>query len=114
MAATPFKISMIAMLPGGQTKMFPLTCTDVANAFALFPSGGDEVVLNGQSDVFITDMILSAAGVDTTQLELYVNGMAQGTIILDATSIGTIVGRPLQSAPVRIPAGATIKWKQLA
>jgi len=113
--ATPFKISMIAKKgSNGQNKIFPLTCTDVANAFAIFPSGGSEVVLNGESDVFIVDMVLSAAGVDTTQLEFYVNGMAEGTILLDATSIATTVSRPFQSAPLRIPRGATIKIKQLA
>lgn len=115
MVATPFKISMIAALGGanGPRRVFPLTASDVNAEFALFPSGSSEVVLNGNADVYIVDMILSAAGVDTSQLELFVNGMAEGTKILGATSIGTTVQRPLNLAPVRIPKGATIKWKQL-
>jgi len=113
MVAAPFKVSMVVAKGNGQTRIFPLTCSDVDAEFALFPSGSSEVVLNGSSDVFIKDLILSAAGTDTSQLELYVNGMAQGTKILNATSIATTVQRPLQSSPLRIPAGATIKWKQL-
>lgn len=45
--ATPFKISMIAALgsPNGPRRMFPLTCTDVANAYALFASGDRKSVV---------------------------------------------------------------------
>lgn len=116
MAATPFKISMVAALgsPSGPTKIFPLTVSDVAGEYALFPSGSSEVVLNGSSDVYIVDMIYSAAGADTTQLELYVGGMAEGTKLLNATSTGSTVSRPLQQAPVKVEKGKTIKWKQLA
>lgn len=115
MTAAPFKISMIAALgsPNGSRKIFPLTASDVNAEFALHPSGANEIVLSGSDDVFLTDMILSAAGTDTSQLELFVNGQAEGTKILNATSIGTIVSRPLQQAPVKIPRGAMIKWKQL-
>lgn len=115
MAAAAFKISMIAALgsPNGARKIFPLTASDVNAEFALFPSGSSEVVLSGGADVYLVDMILSAAGTDTSQLELYVNGMAEGTKVLNATSIATTVQRPLNLAPLRIPRGATIKWKQL-
>lgn len=115
MAAAAFKISMIGALgnPNGARKMFPLTASDVNAEFALFPSGSSEMVLNGSQDVYIVDMILSAAGTDTSQMDLYVNGMLEGTKILNATSIGTIVNRPFSLAPVRIPKGVSIKWKQL-
>jgi hypothetical protein len=115
MAATPFKVSMVAALgkPSGARKIFPLTVSDVNGEFALHPSGASEIVLSGEADVYVVDMILSAAGVDTSQLELFVNGQAEGTKILDATSIGTIVGRPLQQAPIRIQKGSMVKWKQL-
>jgi hypothetical protein len=115
MAATPFKISMVGALgnPAGPKKIFPLTVSDVNGEFCLFPSGASEVVLNGSNDVYITDMILSAAGVDTSQLEFFINGMAEGTKLLGATSIATTVARPFQMAPLRIPRGSMIKIKQL-
>jgi len=113
--AAAFKISMICALgsPNGARKMFPLTASDVNAEFALYPSGSSDNILNGAYDVYIVDMILSAAGTDTSQLELFVGGVAEGTKILNATSIGTIVTRPLQMAPIRIPVGQTVKWKQL-
>ena len=92
---------------------FPLTVSDVNAEFCLFPSGGDELVINGLQDVYIVDVILSAAGTDTSQLEFYFGGMAQGTKLLNATSVATTVNRPFQLAPLRLPAGQSIKIKQL-
>ena len=115
MTATPFKISLVASLggPNGAKKIFPMTVSDVNGEFCLFPSGASEIVLNGRADVYVTDMILSAAGIDTSQIEVYVNGMAEGTKLLGATSIATTVMRPFQQAPLRIPAGSMVKFKQL-
>lgn len=115
MSAAAFKASLICALgsPRGQTKVFPLTVSDVNGEFALFPSGSSEVVLNGNSDVYIIDMILSAAGTDTSQLEFFVGGMATGTKLLNATSIATTVNRPFQFAPQRIGKGQSLKIKQL-
>lgn len=114
MSAAAFKVSMIGALGSlnGQRKMFPLTASDVNGEYMLFPSGSSEMVLNGVNDVYIVDMILSAAGTDCSNSDLYVNGMAEGTKLLHATSIGTIVNRPLSLAPIRIPKGVSIKWKQ--
>ena len=116
MTATAFKISLVASLgsPNGAKKIFPLTASDVNAEFLLFPSGASEIVLNGRNDVYVTDMILSASGVDTTQIEVFVNGMAEGTRLLGATSIATTVMRPFQQAPLRVPAGAMVKFKQLS
>jgi len=116
MVATAFKISMIANKgsPSGLSKIFPLTASDVAGEFLIFPSGSSEVVLNGEADVYIRDVVLSSAGVDTSTLEFFINGMAEGTKLLNATSIATTVSRPFQQSPFRVPRGATIKIKQLA
>lgn len=112
--AAAFKISMVCALgsPDGPRKLFPLTASDVNGEYWLFPSGSSEIVLNGSHDVYIVDTILSAAGTDCSNSTLYVGGMAEGTVLLHATSIGTIVNRPLQMSPVRVPCGQTVKWKQ--
>lgn len=115
MAAAAYKVSLIAAKgsPNGPRKIFPLTASDVNAEFWLFPSGSSEVTLNGSEDVYIVDAILSAAGTDTTQVEFYINGLAEGTKILNATSLATTIVRPLSQAPLRVPKGATFKAKQL-
>jgi len=116
MAAAAYKVSMIAALgsPNGPKKVFSLTASDVAAAFWLHPSGASEIVLNGSQDVYIVDCILSAAGTDTTNSEFFINGQSTGFKLLNATSLGTIVARPLQIAPLRVPAGAMVKVTQNA
>lgn len=115
MAAAAYKVSLIAAKgsPQGPRKIFPITASDVNAEFWLFPSGSSEITLNGSEDVYIVDTIYSAAGTDTSQVEFYINGMAEGTKILNATSLATTVVRPFQNAPLRVPKGATFKAKQL-
>ena len=115
MAAAAYKVSLIGAKgsPNGPRKIFPMTASDVNGEFWLFPSGSSEVTLNGSEDVYIVDAILSASGTDTTQTEFYINGLAEGTKILNATSLATTIVRPLSQAPLRVPKGATFKAKQL-
>lgn len=115
MAAAAYKVTLVAALgsPRGPTKAISMTASDVNAAYWLFPSGGSELPLNGVSDVYIVDAILSAAGTDTSQSEFYINGTSTGFKLQNATSLATTIGRPLQSAPIRIPAGATLKVIQL-
>jgi hypothetical protein len=115
MAAAAYKVSLIGAKgsPNGPRKIFPMTASDVNGEFWLFPSGSSEVTLNGSEDVYIVDAILSASGTDTTQVEFYINGLAEGTKILNATSLATTIVRPLSQAPLRVPKGATFKAKQL-
>ena len=116
MAATPYKVTLILALgsPAGAKKMIPLTASDVAAAFWLFPSGSSEMVVNGSNDAYIVDTILSGAGVDTTQTEIFLSGSSTGVKLLNATSLTTAVSRPFQQAPLRIPAGSMIRFTQLA
>jgi hypothetical protein len=115
MAAAPYKVSLIAAKgsPSGLRKIFPLTASDVNGEFWLFPSGSSEITLNGSEDVYLVDAIYSASGTDTTQVEFYINGMAEGTKLLNATSLATTIVRPLSQSPLRVPKGATFKAKQL-
>lgn len=114
MVATPYKISLIAALgsPQGPRKMIPMTASDVNAAFWLFPSGANELALHGNQDVYIVDAILSAAGVDTTNVSFFVGGSDTGVVLNNATSLATTITRPLQLAPLRIPAGLALKVKQ--
>jgi len=115
MVAAPYKITLIAALgsPNGPRKPYSMTASDVNAAFWLFPSGQSTNVLNGRNDVYIVDAILSASGTDTTQSEIYVGGVSTGFKLLNATSLATTINRPLQTAPIKVPAGQQLQITQL-
>jgi len=115
MSAAPYKVSLIAALgsPNGPRKVFSLTASDVNAAFWLHPSGASEITLHGTADVYLVDAILSAAGTDTSQAEFYVGGQSTGFKLQNATSTGSVVTRPLNMAPVKVPAGQALKVIQL-
>jgi hypothetical protein len=116
MAAAPYKISLVMALgsTNGPRKTISMTASDVAAAFWLFPSAANELALHGTQDVYLIDAILSAAGTDTTQSEIYIGGQSTGFKLQNATSVGTVYNRPLQLAPIRVPAGQALKVTQLA
>lgn len=116
MAAAAYKVTLIvaAGSPSGARKPFSLTASDVAAANWLFPSGQGSNVMNGSSDTYIVDAILSAAGTDTTQSEFYIGGVSTGFLLQNATSLATTIVRPLQNAPIRVPAGQALQVTQRA
>lgn len=114
MAAAPFKASLVVAKgnPNGARKIFALTGSDVNGEFLLFPSGSSDVVLSGDSDVYLVDIIYSAAGTDTSNDEIYIGGTSDGTKLYRNTSLTTTVQRILQSAPIKVGKGLSIKMKQ--
>jgi hypothetical protein len=113
MVAAPFKIAMTVRNAAGQQKSVPFTVSDVAAAFALFPSGASEIPLSSV-DAWITDMVYTAAGTDTSQLQVFVNGVDTGIRVYNGANLGTVYNRQIQQSPIYVPAGATIKFTQLA
>ena len=115
MAAAPFKATAIiaAGSPKGPTKPFSLTVSDVNAAFYVWPSGQNFNVLSGDFDCYIVDLILSAAGTDTSQGEIFVGGVSTGFKILNATTLATTIVRPLPQAPIRVPKGQALQITQL-
>lgn len=112
MAAAAFKIAMKVVNQAGQIKSVPLTVSDVNAAFALFPSGGSELPLSNLPCV-IADMVYTAAGTDTSQLRVYINGSDTGIRIYNAANLGTVYNRQVQASPIAVPAGALVKFEQL-
>lgn len=111
MAAAAFKIAMKVVNAQGQIKSIPLTVSDVNAAFALFPSGGSELPLSGLPSV-IADMVYTAAGTDTSQLQVFINGVDTGIRVYNAANLGTVYNRQVQSAPISVPAGALVRFVQ--
>jgi len=112
MAAVPYKIAMKVVNSAGQTKSIPLTASDVNAAFALFPSGGSELALSSLPSV-IADMLFTAAGTDTSQLQLFINGIDSGIRIYNGANLGTAYARQVLTSPIAIPAGALVRFTQL-
>jgi hypothetical protein len=111
MAAAAFKVSLNVVNSAGNRRSIYLTASDVNAAAMVFPSGGTEIQLSSQVCA-IADMILSAAGTDTTNTSLFVNGIDTGIRIIHAANLGTTINRQVATNPITIPAGAVVKFVQ--
>jgi hypothetical protein len=112
MVAAAYKVSMTVRNAKGQVKPYFLTASDVNAEFWLHPSGGSELPLSAL-DCVIEDVILSAAGTDTSQVGIFINGFDTGTRIINAANLGTVIQRQMASTRLRIPANAQVKFKQI-
>lgn len=115
MAATPFKVSVsIVNAKGLPVATLNQSASDVANAFTTNDADGLTFVdlPNDQGPLFLGDIFLSAAGVDTTQLELWVNGVASAHRFRDAALASAANVKRVPS--VGFNPGRRIAFKQLA
>jgi len=112
MAAAAYKVVLKIINSAGQTRSLPLTASDVNSAAWVFPSGGTELQLSSVPCV-IADAIYTAAGTDTSQVQVYINGVDSGIKLFNGTNLGTTYDRQVKSSPISIPAGALVKFVQL-
>ena len=97
----------------GQKKMYNFTASDVTTEFWLLPSGGSSGQLSA-NDAAITDVIVSSGAGDTSQVQVFVNGLNTGYVIYKALNLATAVGgRQVQHNPIAIPKGAIVRFTQL-
>jgi len=113
MAAAAFKAALVF-----KTKMrswtIPCTVSDVNAAFYVFPSGASDYQLPAnEGNVYLADVILSAAGTDTSKADIYVNDTTTGQQILNASNVGTVFNRQFMSSPIPMKAGARVRFTQL-
>ncbi len=111
MTAAPYKVNLTVKKSSGQTKSIYLTASDVNAAALVFPSGGTELQLSADN-CWIADFLYSAAGTDTTNSTLFINGIDSGIKIIHGVNLGTQYSRQFMQAPVMIPAGALVKIVQ--
>jgi len=116
MAAAAFKGVIKLATQSGQTIQYPVTVSDVAGAYAVFPDGNNDVVLpSNMGTLWIVDVILSAAGTDTSRMDIYVNGKSTGEQVLNTANLATGVNRQFLGSPVGgIAAGARMRLTQIA
>jgi hypothetical protein len=117
MAAAAFKGTItMRNIQTGETAVQPFTCTDVANAFALFVNNGLNNFINAPGNktqtAVITDVSLSAGGTDTSQLNLRASQKDTGINFLNSGVVSTVNNRV--PTPIPIVGGSSIMLKQLA
>lgn len=113
MVAAAFKASITYRnMRTNERKTIPYTVSDVTGAFWLSPSGTGAQSI-GTDDYEIVDVILTAAGTDTSQTEIFVNGVNTGVKIFHALNLATTINRQAQSMRLGIKAGNIVEYKQL-
>lgn len=112
MAATPYTGTLTFVGESGQPYVMPISGDDVAAAFVTFTKTGQKF-WNAPETVYLTDIALSASGVDTTRIELFLNGADQNISWLDGTVLKSIQ-YPRVTRPIGIAQGAMIQFKQQA
>lgn len=112
MAATPFKgIMEVKDAKGNLLGSYAFSCSDVANAFATFDNSGLTFV-SMPRDGYISDIVLTAAGVDTTRLDLWGDNLPTPHTFNDASVKNTIQRPRISGIPV--VGKTTLQLKQIA
>jgi len=110
MSAAPYKATMSVQVDG-QIKSIVMVGSD-ANAGAwTFPDASTSNTL-GSSAAVIRDIIFSAAGTDTSQVDVYVNGVFTNYTIQNTANLYSTLNRQVQNTPIGVKPGATIKFVQ--
>lgn len=114
MAAAPFKATLIFARGSvnGPTSAYYCTVSDVNAAQYIFPDGQGVLTLP-QTPCYLKDVILSAAGTDTTTATIYANGKPTGDVVVNAANVATVVSRQFQNAPLGFVPGAQVRFTQV-
>lgn len=115
MAAAAFtETAIFRGASNGRIIHYPLTVSDVANAFALSPDGGDYIQLGTDQPYDLIDLIVVTGGTDTNFQDVFVNGLSTPLKINNKSNLNSSNFRQFATAPVRFAAGAKLKLKQSA
>jgi hypothetical protein len=95
---------------------YPFTASDVADESFVFQDGNDTLQLPlSYGQAILVDVILSAAGVDTSKANIIVNAKDTGVQVLGVANLYTGVGRQFQNGSgMSIAQGARIEFVQKA
>lgn len=114
MVATPFTGTITMKRANGVTQRESFTASDVNGELVNFKSTTNNfATVRGDKNevVEIIDIAISAAGVDTSEMVLWVSGQDTGEAVLGTGVINTVNNRLPGGIPVF--AGSTIQFKQL-
>jgi len=114
MAAAAFVETLILKGSNGRIIHMPVTLSDVANAFGIYPDSADFLQLPSDQDYSLIDVIVVTGGTDTNFQNVFVNQLDSGLKISNKSNLNTSNFRQFATAPVTFRAGSTIKLKQTA
>lgn len=115
MVAAPFTETLIFKgTDNGRVIHMRLTVSDVAAAFATAPDGNTFVQLPSDQNYALIDVIVVTGGTDTTNQEVFVNGLSAGVYVDNKSNLNTSNFRQFQQAPLVFKAGSLIRLKQAA
>lgn len=100
--------------PNGPRESKYFTASDVAAAGYVFQDGNAFMTVPANAPYFLVDVVLSAAGADTTTSQIYVNGAPTPAVIVNVANVYTVLNRQIQSAPVGFQPGSSVKFYQQA
>jgi hypothetical protein len=112
MAAAPYKVSVTFSANGKPNKNLYLTASDVNGAYWLAPDGSADIFPSTQSGGYISDVLYTAAGTDTSTVSIFKNGYDTGLKFVNAANTGSILNRQSQSMKVAFNAGDKLKFVQ--
>lgn len=114
MAAAAFKGVLKFVGQNGRVIQHNISASDVADEFYQFGSGDGFVQLPMDQNYFLVDLILTAAGTDTSRAEIYANQKLTPEQIQNGANLATNVSRQFAGAAIGFGAGAMLKFKQKA
>lgn len=112
MAAAAYKATLIFKGGNGDILTRYVTADDVNGNYYTFQDGNTFLTLPSNTNWVWTDLILSAAGTDTSNAAVYVNGAASPLQIVNSANITSVQFRQIAQTMPRYPAGTTLKIKQ--
>lgn len=115
MAAAPFtETAIFRGMSNGRVIHVRFTVSDVAAAYAIAPDGNGFIVLPSDQAYSLVDMIVVTGGTDTTQQQIYVNGLSSGVVIDNKSNLNTSNFRQFATAPISFKAGSLVRFVQAA
>jgi len=115
MAAAAFTETIVLRgKSNGRTIHVRATVSDVAAAYAIFPDGNSFLILPGDQQYELRDIIVVTGGTDTTNQQLFVNGLNTGLVVDNKSNLNTSNNRQFQLNPISFNPGAMLRFVQAA
>lgn len=115
MAAAAFTGVLKFKCQDGYVFQHPVTISDVAAEFYVFPDGlGDVTLPSNHGTIALVDVILVTGGTDTAHAQVFCNGRDTGIKISNKANLTTTIQRQFAGAPVLFAPSARLKFKQAA
>lgn len=96
----------------GKVIHMPMTVSDVSGEYAVAPDGQGFIQLPSDQNYALIDVIVVTGGTDTSNQDIYINGLTSGLRIDNKSNLNTSNFRQFATAPVTFKAGSNLRFKQ--